>query len=69
MAKAGKKSKTNHWTDRLDKAEVDEAMDEATVDAYGEEEQHTGILTAIQDELEFPFKVEALGETVIVVDM
>jgi hypothetical protein len=69
MAKTGKKSKTNLWTDNLDKAEVHEAMENATVDAYGEYEQHTGLLTAIQDELQFPFKVEVLGETVTVVDM
>jgi hypothetical protein len=69
MAKAGKKTKTQFWTDGLDKADVEQALEDATVDAYGDDEQHTGVLTAIQDELEFPFQVQVLGETVTVVDM
>jgi hypothetical protein len=69
MAKADKKAKSHLWTDGLDKADVRQALKDATVDAYGEDEQHTGLLTAIQDELDFPFQVQALGETVTVVDM
>ncbi len=69
MAKSGKKPKTARWTDKLDPAEVAEAMEDATVDAYGDDEQHTGLLTVMEDELEFPFQVEALGETVTVVGM
>ena len=69
MAKSGKRAKTQLWTDGLDKADVEQALEDATVDAYGDEEQHTGLLTAIQDELEFPFQVQVLGETVTVVDM
>ncbi len=69
MAKSGKKSRTSRWTDELDETEVQEALENTTVDAYGEYEQHTGLLTAIQDELAFPFQVRVLGETVAVVDM
>jgi hypothetical protein len=69
MAKTGKKSKTRLWTDGLDKTEVHEALENATVDAHDEGERHTGLLTAIQDELAFPFQVQVLGETVVVVDM
>jgi len=69
MAKARKKAITHLWTDGLDKAEVHEALEDATVDANGEDERHSGLLNAIQDELEFPFQVEVLGETVTVVDM
>lgn len=69
MAKSGKKSSTVRWTDGLDETEVEEALENATVDANGEDEQHTGLLTVIQDELAFPFQVQVLGETVTVVDM
>jgi hypothetical protein len=69
MAKSDKKSKTRRWTDGLDETVVGEALENATVDAYGEYERHTGLLTAIQDELSFPFKAQILGETVSVVDM
>ena len=69
MAMANKKSKAAFWTDGLDEADVKESLQNATIDAYGDDEQHTGLLTAIQDELAFPFKVQALGETVVVVDM
>src|SRR5690349_6585505 len=61
MAKSGKKPKTARWTDELDKDEVDEALENATVDAHDEYERHTGLLTAIQDELAFPFQVQVLG--------
>ncbi len=69
MAKSGKKAKADLWTDGLDKAEVEQALEDATVDSNGEDERHSGLLTAIQDELEFPFQVQVLGETVTVVDM
>jgi hypothetical protein len=69
MAKAGKNSRTGSWTNRLDETEVRQALADATVDAYDEYEQHTGLLTAIQDELAFPFKAQVVGETVMVVDV
>jgi len=39
------------------------------VDAYGEHEQYTALLTVIEDELAFPFKARVLGEEVAVVGM
>jgi hypothetical protein len=57
------------WTDGLDPKDVEEAMDEATVDAYGESEQHSRLLTMVEDELAFPFRARVLGEEVEVVDM
>jgi hypothetical protein len=63
------KSAPRKWTDKLDEAEVNEAMDEACVDAYGEDEQHSGLLTMIEDEVEFPFPAMVLGEEVEVVDI
>ena len=68
---ANSKSKvgSRKWWQRLDEQEVQEAMDEATVDANGEDEQHTGLLTVIQDELELPFNAELFGEIVQVTDM
>lgn len=69
MAKAGKKSNVRPWTEALDPTEMREALTNATVDAHDEYEQHTSLLTAIQDELAFPFRVEVLGATVEVVDV
>jgi hypothetical protein len=63
------KSAPCKWTEHLDEDEVKEAMVEACVDAHGEYEQHTGLLTMIQDQVEFPFRAVVLGEEVDVVDM
>lgn len=70
MAKSSK-SKTGgkSWTQGLDAKQVREALEEATVDAYGEDEQHSALLTAIEDELAFPFPAQVLGENVSVVGM
>ncbi|MDA1051749.1 MAG: hypothetical protein O3C40_14865 [Planctomycetota bacterium] len=70
MAKSSKsKSGGKSWTQGLDEQQVREALQEATVDAYGEDEQHTALLTAIGDELAFPFPAQVLGEVVSVVGM
>ncbi len=70
MAKSSK-SKTGGkpWTQGLDEQAVREAMEEATVDANGEDERHSGLLSVIGDELAFPFPAKVLGEVVSVVDM
>jgi len=57
------------WTDQLDEAAVREAFEEACTDAYGEDEEHTGLLTAIEQELSFPFRAAVLGQEVDVVGM
>src|SRR5215475_7226415 len=51
---------------RLSKARLDELVEEALVDAYGESEQATGFYTMIENDLQFPFETEILGMTVIV---
>ncbi len=56
------------WMDALDNAEIQEAMDEACVDAYDEHEQCDGLTTMAMEELAFPFPAKVLGEPVTVVD-
>ncbi len=41
-------------------------IDEATIDCYGEEEQHAGLLTMIEDNVECPFNAKVIGEKVVV---
>ncbi len=50
--------------DGLDRVEVRAALEEATVDAYDEYEQYTGLLTMVQDQVVFPFRARVLGEEV-----
>ncbi len=64
-----RKTKPTKWTDQLDRDLVCAALEDACVDAYDEYEQHTGLLTMIQDQVEFPFRAKVLGEEVNVVDM
>src|ERR1039457_3804658 len=51
---------------RLSKARLDELVEEALVDAYGESEQVTGFYTMIAHDLGLPFDTEMLGLTVTV---
>jgi Calcium binding len=46
---------------RLAKRRLDELVEEAIVDAYGESEQRVGLLSMIQMNLECPFMTEILG--------
>ena len=48
---------------------IDEARENACVDAYNEYEQHTGFMTAMEEELSFPFSAKVLGDVVSVVAM
>jgi hypothetical protein len=48
------------------KEQLDELIEEATVDAYGESEQRTGFYTMLEDNLALPFKTEVLGVPVTV---
>ena len=47
--------------------EIREIIEEATVDAYGDEEQESGFLVVIEDNLPFPFKALVIGEEVEVI--
>lgn len=42
-------------------ARLRELIDEATVDAYDEDEQRMGFYTMLEDELSVPFETEVLG--------
>ena len=49
---------------KKDQERLWELIDEATVDCYGEEEQHSGLLTMIEDHVECPFRAKVIGEEV-----
>src|SRR5580693_2464363 len=51
---------------RLSKARLDELVEEATIDAYGESEQVTGFYTMMENDLSLPFETEILGVPVTV---
>lgn len=51
---------------RLSKKRLDELVEEALVDAYGESEQVTGFYTMLENDLRLPFETEMLGVTVTV---
>jgi hypothetical protein len=55
----------------LSKTKLEALIEEAIVDAYGEDEQKAGLLTLMQEHLERPFSVSILGveATVEKVDM
>ncbi|WP_055526096.1 hypothetical protein [Streptomyces graminilatus] len=50
-----------------DPAALEALIEEATVDAYGEEEQLTGFFTMIEESLAVPFTTAVLGVEVSVV--
>jgi len=51
---------------RLSKARLDELVQEALTDAYGESEEVTGFYTMMENDLRLPFETKVLGMTVIV---
>jgi hypothetical protein len=51
-----------------DRQRLRELVEEATVDCYGEDEQHSGLVNMILDEVECPFKAKVIGEEVEVTD-
>jgi hypothetical protein len=53
------KRQPHRWS--LSSAKLDEMIEEATVDAYGESEQIVGFLTLLEERLKFPFKTEVPG--------
>jgi hypothetical protein len=52
---------------RLGRARLDEMVEEATVDCYGESEQTNGLFTKIEESLALPFETTVLGVVVNVV--
>ena len=55
----------------LSKAKLEALIEEAVVDAYGDDEQKVGLLTMMQEHLALPFSVSILGVEAVVekVDM
>ena len=55
----------------MPKARLEEMVEEAIVDAYGESEQLTGLFTMIENDLELPFASQVLGveATVVKIDL
>ncbi len=54
---------------KVDKARLEELVEEAVVDAHDEDEQRVGFLTMIQDNLDVPFETEVLGVPVQVTEV
>ncbi len=55
------------WKFKTSKTQLDKLLKEAMVDAYGDEEQFSGVVVTLQDNLPFPFEAKAVGETVEVI--
>jgi hypothetical protein len=51
------------------RVQLDGLVEEATIDAYGEDEEETGLFTMIQEHLTMPFTAMVLGVEVNVVDV
>jgi len=51
---------------KLSQADLDELVEEAIVDAYGEDEQLAGFYTMIEENLALPFTTRVLGVEVTV---
>jgi hypothetical protein len=51
---------------RLSRARLDELVEEATVDAYGESEQAVGFYTMMENDLATPFTTQVLGVEITV---
>jgi hypothetical protein len=49
-----------------DRLRLKALIEEATVDCYCEEEEHAGLLTMIEDNVECPFRAKVVGEEVVV---
>jgi hypothetical protein len=53
----------------MDQKRLDELLEQATVDCYDEEEEFTGVLNTLDDNLSFPLQAEAMGEQVEVIGL
>lgn len=63
---AGGRASSTWGNRRLGKRRLDTLVSEATVDCYDEAEQRMGLFTAIQDNLQVPFRTMVLGVEVTV---
>lgn len=53
----------------MDIKRVKELLEEATVDCYDEEEEFSGVLTSLGDNLQFPIQAKLAGDLVEMVDL
>jgi hypothetical protein len=60
------KKKTPPGQPRLGKSRLNELVEEALVDAYGESEQATAFYTMLENDLQLPFETQILGVTATV---
>ena len=50
---------------RPSRAHLEQLVEAATIDAYGDSEQRCGLFTMMEDHLALPFETEVLGRDVI----
>ena len=48
----------------MDEKRLQELLEDATLDSYGEEEEFAGVLVTLDENLRFPLQGQLLGETV-----
>ncbi|MCX6032015.1 MAG: hypothetical protein NT169_22305 [Chloroflexi bacterium] len=53
----------------MDDKRLQELLDQAIMDCYDEEEEFSGVLCTLEDNLSFPLQAEALGEPVEVIGL
>jgi hypothetical protein len=53
----------------MDQERLDELLEQATVDCYDEEEEFSGVLVTLEDNLRLPLQAEAMGEPVEVIGL
>ncbi len=63
-----KKSFPTDWVRLLGADAIEAAWDDAVADAYDDDEQWSGIMDAIVNELQFPFSARVMGLDLSVVD-
>ena len=51
----------------MDEERLETLLEQATVDCYGEEEEFTGIMCTLGEQLRFPLKATVVGEAVEIV--
>ena len=66
MERGKSKGRAPKGTPGLSKDRLDELVEEAITDAYGDEEQVGGFYTMMENDLQLPFETEILGVKVTV---
>ena len=67
--KKSKSSQPAKWYHQLNRDAVNEAFEDATVDANGVNDQLTGLFYTIAEDMEFPFQGSVLGDIVSILDV